>query len=122
MTSPRADLVRLAAADIGLTASVWFVVNYTYFSNLRFMHERSGSALMLATDVFVAYSGWLYVMPLLVLPSGLWLVYRRPQARATLEMAISGTWLAAWALAALCVLAWQAQYVQVGSLIEVGKV
>lgn len=118
MTFSRPNLVRLLAADIGLTASVWFVVNYTYVSHLRFKDERAGSSLGDIAEDLVAYSSWLYVLPLIALPIGLWFIFRRPRASATLEILLSATWLLALFLAAFCVLVWQGQYIRVGSLNE----
>jgi hypothetical protein len=118
MTISRPNLVRLIAAVMGMTASVWFVVTYTDMSYSRFKFEHEGGRLIAINEVLVPYGSWLYLWPAIVLPIGLWLIYRRPNASATLEIVLSGTWLLALALAGFCILIWQVQNVPTFSHME----
>ena len=118
MTISKPNLVRLTAAVIGLAASVWFVVAYTHFSHSRFRFEHEGGQLSAINEVLVAYGSWLYVMPLVALPVGLWLVCWRPQATATLEILLSAIWLLALGLAGFSLLIWQLQNVPTFSHME----
>ena len=74
MTISRPNLVRLIAAVMGLTASVWFVVTYTHYSHFRFKFEHEGGQLIAITEVLVPYGRWLYLLPTIALPIGLWLI------------------------------------------------
>jgi hypothetical protein len=118
MTISRPNLVRLIAAVVGLTASVWFVVTYTQMSHLRFKFEHEGGRLIAINEVLVPYGSWLYLLPAIALPIGLWLICRRPNASATLEILLSATWLLALGLAGFCVLIWQVQNVPTFSHME----
>jgi len=103
---------------MGLTASAWFVVTYTRRSHLRFKFEHEGGMLIGFNEVLVPYCGWLYLLPVVALPIGLWLIWRRPQATATLEVLLSASWLLALGLAGFCVLIWQVQNVPTFSHME----
>ncbi|MCL4177149.1 MAG: hypothetical protein KJ072_05330 [Verrucomicrobia bacterium] len=118
MTISRVNLVRLIAAVVGLIASVWFVGAYTHFSHLRFKFEHEGGQLIAINEILVPYAAWLYVLPTVALPIGLWLVCRRPQAGAALEILLSFVWLLALGLTGFCILIWQVQNVPTFSHME----
>lgn len=111
MIVSRPSVVRLVAAVIGLTASVWFVTSYTYMSHARFKFEHDGGQLTRANEILVSYCGWLYVFPVVLLLVGLWCILDRPEAAATFEILLSVIWLLALGLAAICLLTWQVQNV-----------
>jgi hypothetical protein len=118
MTTSRSNLVRLIAAVAGLSASVCFVVTYTRMSHLRFKFEHEGGSLISINEVLVQYASWLYLLPAITLPMGLWLIWRRPQAVATFEGLLSAAWLLALGLAGFCILSWQTQNVPTFSHME----
>ncbi len=118
MMISKPNLVRMITAVIVLTGSVWFVANYTRFSHFRFNFEHKDGHLIAITELLVLYCQWLYLLPLVILSIGLWLIYFRSQAATALEILISGTWLFALGLAGFCVLIWQVQNVPMFSHME----
>jgi hypothetical protein len=111
--------VRLIASVLGLLGSVWFVVNYTKASQLRFRIEHEGGSLIAINTVLVHYGTWLYVLPVISLALGLWwCICRRSQPSATFEILLSATWLLALGLAGFCLLSWQIQNVPIFSHME----
>lgn len=118
MTISRVNLVRLIAAVVALIASVWFVGAYTRFSHFRFKFEHEGGQLIAINEILVPYAGWLYVLPSVALPVGLWLICRHPKAGALLEILLSVVWLLAFGLAVFCILIWQVQNVPTFSHME----
>ena|SRR5438046_7407877 len=118
MTISKPNLVRLIASVIGSTASVWFVVAYTRFSHFRFKFEHEGGQLNAINEVLVPHASWLYLLPVVALPIGLWLICCRPQATATFEILLSAIWLLSLGIAGFCVLIWQVQNVPTFSHME----
>jgi TRAP-type uncharacterized transport system fused permease subunit len=118
MTISKPNLVRLIAAVIGAAASAWFVVHYTEFSRYRFEFEHRGGQLINANVALVAYGRWLYLLPVMALILGFWLLRARPDSAATFEALVAVTWLLTFAVAAFTVLLWQVQNVPTFSHME----
>ena len=118
MNISKPNLVRLLAAVLGAATSAWFVVTYTYFSHIRFKFEHRGGTLIALSENLAAYGEWLYVLPVLSLSLGLWLLLARPSYATAFEVILSVTWLVPFAFALLCILAWQIQNVPTFSHME----
>ncbi|MCX5674014.1 MAG: hypothetical protein NTX87_03305 [Planctomycetota bacterium] len=110
--------MRLFAAVLGSAGSVWFVVVYSTYSHIRFKFDHEGGNLMLVSHAFLDHGNWLFLLPVLALPIGFWLVRSRPQATVTFEILLSVIWLLSLALAAFCLLMWQVQNIPIFSHME----
>ncbi|MBM4020438.1 MAG: hypothetical protein FJ288_19325 [Planctomycetes bacterium] len=110
--------MRLFAAVVGSAGSVWFVGLFSVYSQIRFKFEHQGGNLMVVSRAFLHYANWLFVVPVVALAIGVWLVRSRPQATVTFEILLSVIWLLSLALAAFCLLMWQVQNIPIFSHME----
>jgi len=118
MQISKPNLVRLFAAVLGSAGTAWFVVVFSAYSHIRFKFEHECGQLMFVSKAFVDNGNWLFLLPVLALLIGLWLVCSRPKATVTFEILLSVIWLLSLALAAFCLLAWQAQNIPIFSHME----
>jgi len=118
MQISKSNLVRLFAAVLGSAGSLWFVVLYSYLSHLRFKFEHEYGHLKKVNQAFVDNGNWLFLLPVLALLIGLWLVCSRPKATVTFEILLSVIWLLSLALAAFCLVTWQIQNIPIFSHME----
>jgi hypothetical protein len=66
---------------------------------------------MVLTEEMSAYGAWFFALPVMALIIGSLLLLARPAATTAFEVVLSVTWFFAFALALLCIWAWQAQNV-----------
>lgn len=106
-------VVRLLAVVIGSAMAVLFVVAYTHVSRARFEYESEGARLGRVNDLLVAHGSWLWLLPVVAVLAGLFLIRRRPQSAASFEALLAMVWLASLGLVGFCLLSWQLQDVPI---------
>jgi hypothetical protein len=85
---------------------------------MRFEFDHQGGQLAVINEVLAAHSRCLFIIPVVALAVGLWLLWSRPQSQTTFEVLVSSVWLVSLAIAGFCLLTWQIQNIPVFSHME----